>query len=164
MGKKKRKDRSGQTNAPLIQNRKARHDFHILETVEAGIELRGSEVKSLRAGKASLKEAHAKIEKGEAILYGMHIAPYEHATYFGHEPTRPRRLLLHRREIDRLFGYVREPGYTLVPLKLYFNARGVAKLELALAKGKRMHDKREAMARRDAQREIERAVKEKARS
>lgn len=161
MSKKKKSGEKGSSNAPVIQNRKARHDFHILETLEAGLALKGSEVKSLRAGKASLQESHARIENGEAIIYGMHIAPYDPSSYFGHEPVRPRRLLLHRREIDRLFGYVREPGYTLVPLRLYFNSRGLAKVELALARGKRLYDKREDLARRDAEREVERAWKEK---
>lgn len=145
----------------VITNRKARHDFHILESMEAGISLQGSEVKSLRLGKANLRDSYGRVENGEVILYNMHISPYEKASYFNHEPKRPRKLLLHKREISKLIGAVREKGHTLVPLKVYFNANGLAKVELALAKGKRIYDKRETIARRDAQRELARVVKEK---
>ncbi|HHY36713.1 MAG TPA: SsrA-binding protein SmpB [Firmicutes bacterium] len=149
--------------AAVINNRKARHDYHILETMEAGIALQGSEVKSLRQGKANLRDAYARVDRGEVFLYNVHISPYDKASYFNHEAKRPRKLLLHKREINRLLGAVREKGLTLVPLKIYFNRRGLAKVELALARGKQKYDKREAMARRDAQREMARALKESAR-
>lgn len=143
----------------VITNRKARHDYHIIETMEAGIALQGSEVKSLRAGKANLRDSFARVENGEVVLYNAHISHYDKASHFNHEPRRPRKLLLHKREINRLAGSVKEKGYTLVPLKIYFNSRGLAKVELALAKGKRLYDKREAIARRDAQREMARVLK-----
>ena len=129
--------------------------------MEAGIALQGSEVKSLRQGMANLRDSYARVDKGEVILYNMHISPYDKASHFNHEPKRPRKLLLHKREINRLMGAVREKGFTLVPLKVYFNRRGLAKVELALARGKQKYDKREAIARRDAQREMARAVKER---
>lgn len=124
------------------ENRKARHDFFIEETYEAGIELKGTEVKSLRAGKANLKDSYARIENGEAILFNMHISPFEQGNRFNHEPRRNRKLLLHKSEIFRLAGKTREKGFTLVPLRIYFNERGLAKVELGLAKGKRQYDKR----------------------
>lgn len=145
----------------VINNRKARHDYHIIDTIEAGIALRGSEVKSLRLGRANLRDGYARVENGEVVLYNMHISPYDKASHYNHEPKRPRKLLLHKREIGRLADAVREKGYTLIPLKTYFTQKGLAKVELALAKGKRKYDKREAIARRDAQREMARAVKEK---
>ncbi|MDI9567388.1 MAG: SsrA-binding protein SmpB [bacterium] len=145
----------------VINNRKARHEYNIIETMEAGIALQGSEVKSLRQGMANLRDSYARVDKGEVILYNMHISPYDKASHFNHEPKRPRKLLLHKREINRLMGAVREKGFTLVPLKVYFNRRGLAKVELALARGKQKYDKREAIARRDAQREMARAVKER---
>ncbi len=145
----------------VINNRKARHDYHILETVEAGIALRGSEVKSLRLGRANLRDGYARVENGEVILYNMHISPYDKASHYNHEPKRPRKLLLHKRQIGRLAGAVGEKGYTLIPLKTYFTQKGLAKVELALAKGKRKYDKRQAIARRDAQREMARALKER---
>lgn len=145
----------------VINNRKARHEYNIIETMEAGIALQSSEVKSLRQGMANLRDSYARVDKGEVILYNMHISPYDKASHFNHEPKRPRKLLLHKREINRLMGAVREKGFTLVPLKVYFNRRGLAKVELALARGKQKYDKREAIARRDAQREMARAVKER---
>ncbi|MFY9428406.1 MAG: SsrA-binding protein SmpB [bacterium] len=145
----------------VINNRKARHEYNIIDTMEAGIALQGSEVKSLRQGMANLRDSYARVDKGEVILYNMHISPYDKASHFNHEPKRPRKLLLHKREINRLMGAVREKGFTLVPLKVYFNRRGLAKVELALARGKQKYDKREAIARRDAQREMARAVKER---
>jgi len=143
----------------LVTNRKARHDYHIEETIEAGIVLQGTEVKSLRLGRVNLRDSFAKISKGEVFLHGLHISPYEHGNRFNHDPLRIRKLLLHRREINRLIGRVQEQGYTLVPLRLYFK-NGIAKVELALAKGKRLHDKRDALARKDAERRIERVLKE----
>ncbi|MCD5404916.1 SsrA-binding protein SmpB [Peptococcaceae bacterium] len=142
----------------LIDNRKARHDYHILDTYEAGIVLKGTEVKSIRAGKANLKDSYARVEKGELFLYNMHISPYEQGNRFNHEPKRTRRLLMHKHEINRLLGRTKEKGLSLVPLKLYFKNNKV-KVELALAKGKKLHDKRRALAERDAKREMERARK-----
>jgi SsrA-binding protein len=143
-------------------NRKAYHNYHIQEIFEAGIVLKGSEIKSIRAGKVNLSDAYAKPENGELWLYNSHIASYDAAGYDTHEPVRPRKLLLHRKEIDMLAGKVMQKGLTLVPLKLYIK-HGVAKLELGVAKGKKAYDKREAIARRDAEREIERALKRRRR-
>ncbi|WP_338824672.1 SsrA-binding protein [Moorella humiferrea] len=145
----------------VTDNRRARHEYTIIETYEAGIALTGTEVKSLRSGRANIQDSYARIENGELILHDMHISPYEQGNRFNHEPRRPRRLLMHRYEIQRLYGKVREKGLTLIPLKVYFNERGRAKVELALAKGKRLYDKREAIAARDAQREIAKAFRER---
>jgi len=141
---------------PVATNRRARHDFHVEETFEAGVALTGSEVKSLRGGKASLQDAYAVVKSGEVFLIGAHIPPYPQA-FAGqnHEPLRPRKLLLHGAEIRRLIGKTAERGYTLVPLRMYFK-RNKVKVEIALAKGKRAYDKREAIARRDAEREMAR--------
>jgi SsrA-binding protein len=138
-------------------NRKARHDYLIEETYEAGLVLTGSEVKSLRAGRANLKDSHARITRSEAFLVGAHISPYAPAVHTGHEPTRARKLLLHRRELERLIGKVKERGFTLVPLRLYFKGP-YAKVELALARGKRTYDKRAALREKDVKREMERAM------
>lgn len=143
------------------ENRKARHDYSIHETFETGIELVGTEVKSLRAGKANLKDAYAQITKtAEVYVYNLHISPYEQGNQFNHEPLRPRRLLLHRAEIRRLIGKVKEKGYALIPLKLYFT-HGLVKMELALATGKKLYDKRQTMAEKDAKREMDRTLKER---
>ena len=142
----------------VAENRKARHDYIIEDTFEAGIVLVGTEVKSLRLGKANLKDAYARIKNGEVFVYQMHIGAYPFAYYDNHEPLRPRKLLLHHYEIKKLYGKVNEKGYSLVPLKLYFKA-GKAKLILALARGKRSHDKRETIRRRDQKRELERERK-----
>ncbi len=144
-------------NRVVTVNRKARHDYFIEETYEAGIALRGTEVKSLRAGKANLRDSFARIENGEVILYNMHISPFEQGNRFNHEPKRDRKLLLHKFEINKLIGKTKEKGFTLVPLKVYFNERNMAKVELGLAKGKHLYDKRKEIAKRDAQREIEKA-------
>ena len=144
----------------VAENRKARHDYHIEETVEAGIALQGTEVKSLRLGQANLRDSYAAVENGEILMYNVHISPYTYGNRFNHEPLRTRKLLLHRAEIRRLIGRVREKGYTLVPLKIYFK-RGKAKVELALARGKKLYDKREDIAKRDAQRDMERALRGK---
>jgi len=141
----------------VASNRKARHDYTILDTYEAGLALTGTEVKSLRAGRASLADAFAQESGGEIYLHGLHIPEYAMGTWTNHEPRRVRKLLMHRGEIDRLVGKVRESGLTLVPLSLYFSD-GWAKVELALARGRRSYDKREALARRDADREIQRAM------
>lgn len=138
-------------NTPTIRNRKAFHDYHILDRWEAGIALTGSEVKSLRAGKANLRDAYGRIKDGEIYLVGAHISPYDPASRDNHEPRRDRRLLLHRREIRRLIGKVMEKGLTLVPLAFYFK-RGKVKVEIALASGKRKYDKREAIKEKDIRR------------
>jgi len=142
----------------ITVNRKAYHDYHILESMEAGIVLTGTEIKSIRSGRVNIRDAYAKPEAGELWLVNAHIASYQAASQFNHEPNRPRKLLLHRRQIDELSGMVTQKGLTLVPLKLYIK-RGVAKLELGVAKGKKLHDKREAMARRETEREIGRALR-----
>lgn len=140
----------------IAQNRKARHDYTILDTYEAGVALVGTEVKSLRLGRASLVDAYATVDDGEVWLRALHIPEYAHGTWTNHEPRRTRKLLLHRAEIERLIGKIREGGLTLVPLSLYFSD-GKVKCELALAKGKKSYDKRSDLARRDADREIARA-------
>ena len=142
-----------------MQNRRARHEYLIEDSVEAGLVLMGSEVKSLRAGKASLGEAYAGEQSGELYLLNAHIAEYSPANRFGHSPKRARKLLLHKRERDRLLGQIRREGYTLVPLSIYFNDRGIAKLTLGLARGKKKADKREAAKQRDWQREKARILK-----
>jgi SsrA-binding protein len=142
----------------IAENRKARHDYHLVERHEAGVELTGTEVKSLRLGQADLQRAYADVRGAEIWLIGSHIAPYEQGTHANHEPDRDRKLLLHRREIDSLTGKVRERGFTLVPTRLYWK-NGRAKVEIALARGKEAHDKRRDIAKRDAQREMERALK-----
>ena len=146
----------------ITVNRKAYHNYHIEESFEAGIVLKGSEIKSVRAGKVNLSDAYAKPENGELWLHNSHIASYDAASYNTHEPVRPRKLLLHRKEIDNLASKVVQKGLTLVPLKLYIK-HGVAKLELGVARGKKVYDKREAIARRDAEREMERALKHRRR-
>ena len=142
---------------PIAENRRARHDYELLDRYEAGLELMGTEVKSLRAGKASLQQAHAQVREGEVWLVGANIAEYPEAGRQNHAPERDRRLLLHRREIDQLTGKVSERGLTLVPLRMYFKG-GRAKVELALARGKDVRDKRRELAERDARREIDRAL------
>src|SRR5499426_3701921 len=144
-------DRAGEKL--ISNNRKARHNFEILETYEAGLVLRGTEVKSLREGQVNFKDSYAAINGNEAWLIGCHIAPYHHGSDANHEPDRTRKLLLHRREISRLIGKVAERGLTLVPLRLYFK-NGRAKVELGLARGKKLHDKRQALRERDARREM----------
>jgi SsrA-binding protein len=144
----------------LAQNRKAYHDYFIEETLEAGIVLKGTEIKSIRRGSVNLRDAYAQVEDGEVWLHNMHVSPYEQGNRFNHDPTRSRKLLLHKSEIAKLVGASREKGYTLVPTRLYLR-NGFCKVELALAKGKKLHDKREAMKQRDAQREIERALRDR---
>ncbi|PKM90353.1 MAG: SsrA-binding protein [Firmicutes bacterium HGW-Firmicutes-12] len=142
----------------VAENRKARHDFFIDETYEAGIALTGTEVKSLRAGRANLKDSYAQVDNGEMFLYNMHISPYEQGNRYNVDPVRARKLLMHRSEINRLFGKVKQQGLTLVPLKIYLK-RGRVKLEIALAKGKKQYDKRDALAEKDAQREVQRSLR-----
>lgn len=144
----------------VAENRKARHDYFIEDSLEAGISLVGSEVKSLRQGKCNVRDGYAKIENGEALLYNVHISPYDPASQFNHDPMRTRKLLLHKHEILKLNGRVREKGYTLVPLKVYFrNAK--AKVEIGIARGKREYDKRDDISKREADRAIARALRGK---
>jgi SsrA-binding protein len=146
----------------VARNPKATHDYHILETWESGIVLTGTEVKSLRGGKASIKEAYARVRKGEIFLEGMNITPYEQGNRYNHDPVRSRKLLMHRREIEKLIGAVEQRGLTLVPLELYFK-NGKVKVALALGRGKKQHDKREDLKRRVTERETARAVSLKGR-
>lgn len=147
-------------SATIAENRKARHDYFVEETYEAGIELFGTEVKSLRAGRVNLKDAYCEIDKGELFALGVHISPYEQGNIFNRDPLRPKKLLMHKREIMKLTGLVSRDGYTLVPLSLYFKGSRV-KMAIGLCKGKKLYDKREDTARRDANRDIERAIKNK---
>jgi len=142
----------------IAENRQARRDYFIVDEYEAGLVLLGTEVKSLRQGRANLKDSYARIKNGEVFLYQLHIAPYPFAYYDNHDPLRPRKLLLHKHEIKRLYGKMNEKGHTLIPIRLYFKG-GKAKILLALAKGKRKVDKREAIKRRDAQRDLDRQIK-----
>ncbi len=144
----------------VAENRKARHDFFIEETYEAGLVLTGTEVKSLRVGKANLRDSYARVENGEVHIHNLHISPYEQGNRFNHDPLRVRKVLLNRYEINKLIGATQQKGLTLIPLKIYFK-RGLAKMELALAKGKKLHDKRDDIAERDAKREIERAFRDR---
>lgn len=162
MAKTKAKSKKGVSSlgtdgSIIANNKKARHDYHILETVEAGVALVGTEVKSMREGKASLVDAFATVDHGEVWLRGLHIPEYSHGTWTNHAPKRARKLLLHRREIDSLFGKIRDGNATLVPLKLYFSS-GLVKVELAVARGKQAHDKRQDIARRTAERETVREL------
>lgn len=143
----------------VATNRRARHDYSILETYEAGLSLVGSEVKSLRGGMVSLKEGFARVEGGEVFLHGVHITPYDKAGKFNPDPKRPRKLLFRKSEIKRLMGKTQEKGLTLVPLRLYFTDRGLAKLELGLARGKKLYDKRAALRERDLEREAQKALR-----
>lgn len=146
----------------IATNRKARHEYEILDSLEAGIVLTGTEVKSLRAGKANLKDSYANVRNGEVFLYSMHISPYSHGNYNNHDPLRDRKLLLHKKEIKKLIGKVQEKGLTLVPLKLYFKD-GKVKVELAVARGKKIYDKRRDIAKRDAERDLQRQLRDKQR-
>lgn len=145
----------------VAQNRKARHDYFIMETFECGIVLTGTEIKSVRDGKVNLKEGYALIRNGELWLVGVHISPYEKGSYYNHEPLRDRKLLMKKNEILRLFSKVREKGLTLVPLSVYIKEGKRAKVELALVKGKMLHDKRDSLSERDAKRDMERSLKER---
>ena len=145
----------------VANNRKAFHDYFILDRFEAGIELFGTEVKSIRMGNVNLKDSFCVIKNGEIFAHGMHISPYEKGNIFNRDPMRPKRLLMHKREIMRLYGKIKQEGLTLIPLSVYFNSDGRVKLELGLAKGKKLYDKREALARRDSDRDIERIKKER---
>lgn len=142
----------------IVQNRKARHEYFIEECFEAGIALTGTEVKSLRLGRANLQDSYAVIKNGEVFVYGLHISPYDMGNRFNHDPMRPRKLLLNRYEINKLIGHTKKKGLTLIPLSLYFK-KGLVKVELAVCRGKKLYDKREDIARRDAAREIDRRMK-----
>jgi len=146
----------------VTENRKARHEYHILETFEAGLVLTGTEVKSLRGGKSNLQDSYARVENAELMLYNMHISPYAQGNQFNQEPKRTRKLLMHKQEIMRLLGKTREKGLALIPLKVYFK-NGLAKVDLALAKGKKMYDRRDDIAERDARRDMDRVMKERSR-
>ena len=148
------------TSRQIADNRKARHDYFVIETYEAGIELFGTEVKSLRAGTVNLKDSYCEIDKGEMFALGVHISPYEQGNIFNRDPLRPKKLLLHKSEIMKLTGLVSREGYTLVPLSLYFKGSRV-KLALGLCKGKKLYDKREDIAKKDANRDLERAMKDR---
>ena len=152
-------DKKEQTKV-IADNRKARHDYFVIETYEAGVELFGTEVKSMRAGKVNLKDSYCETDKGELFALGVHISPYEQGNIFNKEPLRPKRLLMHKKEIMKLTGLVSREGYTLVPLSLYFKGSRV-KLAVGLCKGKKLYDKRESSAKRDADRIIEREMKNK---
>lgn len=144
----------------IVQNKKARHDYYIEDTYEAGIVLTGTEIKSIRLGRVNLRDSYAGIRDGEVYLYNMHISPYEQGNRFNHEPLRTRKLLLHREEIRKLIGLTKQQGYTLVPLRLYLKG-GLCKVEIGLAKGKKIYDKRETLKQKDAKREVERALRER---
>ena len=146
----------------VAENRRARHDYHLHETFEAGIVLTATEIKSLRGGRANLTDSYARIENGEIFLISAHISPYDQGNRFNHEPRRNRKLLMHKSEILRLLGKTREKGYTLVPLKIYLS-HGLAKVELALASGKDLYDKRQSAAEKDAKREVERTLRDRQR-
>jgi SsrA-binding protein len=144
----------------IAQNRKARHDYFIEETYEAGIVLTGTEVKSIRQGKVNLKDSYAAVKQGEVFVHNMHVSPYEKGNIYNQDPVRDRKLLLNRREINKLIGYVQQRGYSLIPLQVYLT-RGLVKVQLAVAKGKKLYDKRADMAARDAKRDMERAFRER---
>ena len=144
---------------PLADNRKAGHDYHVLETFEAGLVLLGTEVKAIREGKVNLRDSYCKLERGEAYLLNAHVGQYSHTGYGAHDALRPRKLLLRQTELNKLLGKTTEKGLTIVPLKLFFNPKGRAKLEIALAKGKKTIDKRETIRRREAERETRAAIK-----
>lgn len=143
----------------LAQNRKASHNFFIEETYEAGIALKGTEIKSIRAGRINMKDSFARVERGEVFLHNMHISPYEQGNRYNHEPTRTRKLLLHRKEINKLIGETQQAGYSLVPLKVYLK-NGVAKVLIGLGKGKKKYDKRDDLKQKQAKRDIDRAIKD----
>ena len=145
----------------VSSNRRARHEYFILESMEAGIVLSGTEIKSVRAGNVNMKDGFARVDKGELWLYNVHISPYEKGTYYNKDPLRPRKLLVHKKQLLKLNMKIREKGLTLIPIKMYLKEGKRAKIELAIAKGKQQHDKRDSMAERDAEREIARSVRER---
>jgi SsrA-binding protein len=143
----------------IVENRRVRHDYHVIDTYEAGIALEGMEVKSLREGKVSLQDSYARVENGEVFLYDAHISRYSHSSLQRYDPKRRRKLLLHKKEIRRLFGRTQQSGFTLVPLRMYFTQRGLAKVSLALAKGKHLYDKRETLKKETLKRDLAVALK-----
>ncbi len=145
----------------IANNKKARHEFFIDEVIETGIVLKGTEVKSIRLGQANIKESYAVINDGEVFIQGMNITPYEMGNRYNPDPVRTRKLLLHRKQIDKLIGLTMKKGYTLVPLRLYLNEKGLVKLEIGVARGKKLHDKRHDLAKKDATRDIQRALRDK---
>ena len=145
----------------LANNKKARHDYFIEDVYEAGLVLKGREIKSVRQGRVNLKESYAKIENGEVFIYNMHISPYEQGNRYNVDPLRERKLLLHKQEIRKLIGYTTQKGLTLVPLQVYLNEKGLVKMEIAVARGKKLYDKREDIAKRDAGRRMERMMKDR---
>ncbi len=147
-------------NKSVATNKKAFHDYFVEETVEAGLELFGTEVKSVRQGKVNLKDSWCSFKDGEVFIYGMHISPYDHGNIFNRDPLRPKKLLLHKREINRYFGLTKQQGLTLIPLSVYF-VKGRAKVEIGLCKGKKLYDKRAVAAKKDAARDVERALRDK---
>lgn len=147
----------------IANNKKARHEYFIEDVIEVGLVLKGTEVKSIRMGKANIKESYAVIKQGEIFIQGMHISPYEMGNRFNEDPLRVRKLLLHKREINKLIGLTQQKGYTLAPLRLYLNEKGLVKLEIGIAKGKKLHDKRHDIAKKDANRDIQRALRDKQR-
>jgi SsrA-binding protein len=149
------------TEKVVATNRKAFHDYFIEEKFEAGIVLQGTEVKSLREGRVNLQDSYASVREGEMFLHNCHVSPYSHGYIMNHDPTRVRKLLLHKTEINKLLGKTQQKGLTLIPLRIYFSKRGHAKVELGLAKGKKLYDRRESIKAREADREVQRAIKEK---
>ena len=147
------------TEKVVATNRKAFYDYAIEDKLEAGIVLKGTEVKSIREGRVNLKDSYATVDRGEMVLHNCHISPYSHGNIMNHDPLRPRKLLLHRKEINKLLGKSQQKGLTLIPLRIYFSARGIAKVEIALAKGKKQYDRRESIKAREAGRELQQAMK-----
>lgn len=145
----------------IANNKKAYHEYFIEDKLEAGIVLTGTEVKSVRQGKVNIKESYAQVKEGEAFINGMHISPYEMGNRFNQDPLRTRKLLLHKREINRLVGYIQQKGLTLVPLKVYINPKGLVKVQIGVARGKKLHDKRQTMAKKDSERRIQQALKQR---
>lgn len=145
----------------IANNKKAYHEYFIEDKLEAGIVLTGTEVKSVRQGKVNIKESYAQVKDGEAFVNGMHISPYEMGNRFNQDPLRTRKLLLHKREINRLVGYIQQKGLTLVPLKVYINPKGLVKVQIGVARGKKLHDKRQTMAKKDSERRIQQALKQR---
>jgi SsrA-binding protein len=150
-----------QSEKAIVTNRKAYHEYFIEERYEAGIVLKGTEVKSLRDGRVNLQDSYASVRDGEVFLHHCHISPYSHGNLMNHDPIRVRKLLLHKKEIDTLLGKTQQKGLTLIPLRMYFSERGQAKVELGLAKGKKLYDRRESIKAREAGREVERAIKDR---
>ncbi len=144
----------------IANNKKAYYEYFIEDKFEAGVVLKGTEVKSIRMGRVNIKESYAQVTNGEVFIHGMHISPYEMGNRYNEDPIRPRKLLLHRREINRLIGYIQQKGLTLIPLKIYISPKGLVKVQLGVGRGKKLHDKRQSIAKRDSERNIQRAIKD----